>query len=315
MLTLVCAADAMVGLDMAIVNVALPSIQRDLGAGYGALQWLIVAYGLLLGGFLLLGGRLADRIGRRRVFVTGLTVFTAASLLAGAAHTTGLLIAARAAQGFGAALIVPAGLSLLAVTFPEGRERHRALGVLGAVGGASGSLGVVASGLLTGGPGWRWAFLINVPAGALLIASALAFLLADRARVRTGRLDVGGATTATGGLLLFVYALHHATGHGAFAWSTLALFAGAAGLLAAFVRIEARSADPLVPPATVRNRSLVAANATGFLAFGALLGFIFAGSLLMQQALGYSPLTTGLAWLATTVTIVGVAMAGARLVG
>ncbi|TDD71282.1 MFS transporter [Jiangella aurantiaca] len=313
-LALTCAATAMVGLDTAIVNVALPSIQRDLGAGYGTLQWVVVAYGLLLGGFLLLGGRLADRLGRRRVLVAGLAVFAGASLAAGAAHGAGLLIAARGAQGLGAALTVPAALSLLAVTFPEGRDRHRALALVGAVDGAAGALGVVLSGLLTAGPGWRWAFLLNVPVGVVLIALATVFLTTDRAGERTGRLDVAGAATVTGALLLFVYALHHAAGHGWLAGSTLALFAAAAALLAAFVQIERRSADPLVPPSTLRNRPLVAANITGFLAFGALLAFIFIGSLLMQQVLGYSPATTGLAWLATTVTIVVAAMAGERLV-
>jgi EmrB/QacA subfamily drug resistance transporter len=313
-LALACAAQAMVGLDTAIVNVALPSIQRDLGVSQGALQWIVVAYGLLLGGFLLVGGRMADQLGRRRIFLAGITVFTGASLLAGAAHHAGLLIAARAIQGFGAALIAPAALSLLAVTFAEGRERHRAFGIFGAVGGAAGSVGVVASGLLAAGPGWRWSFFINVPAGVLFIVLAAAFLAPDRASDRTARLDMAGATTVTGGLLLFVFALNHAADHGWIAGSTLVLFAMAAVLLAAFVRIEARSATPLVPASTLKNRSLVAANLTGFLASSALLSFIFIGSLLMQQALGYSPAKTGLAWLATTITVLPAAMAGARLV-
>lgn len=313
-LALTCATTAMVGLDTAIVNVALPSIQRDLGTGYAALQWVVVAYGLLLGGFLLLGGRLADRLGRRRVLLAGLAVFTASSLAAGAAHGPGLLIAARGLQGLGAALLVPAALSLLAVTFPDGRDRHRALAVVGSVDGAAGAAGVVLSGLLTGGPGWRWAFLMNVPVGLLLIALTAAFLVADRPEERAGRFDVAGATTATAALLLLAYTLHHATGHGWLAGTTLALFGAAAALLAAFVRIERRSPDPLLPLPMLRNRPLVAANVTGILAFGALMAFIFVGSLLMQQVLGYSPVTTGLAWLATTVTIVVVAMAGGRLV-
>jgi len=170
---------AMVGLDTAVVNVALPSIQRDLGVAAGALQWIVVAYGLLLGGFLLVGGRMTDQLGRRRVFLAGLAVFTAASLLAGAAHGTGVLIAARGAQGFGAALVVPAALSLLAVHFPEGPERDRAFGIFGATGGAAGTVGVVIGGLLTAGPGWRWSFLINVPAGLALIVLTAVFLAAD----------------------------------------------------------------------------------------------------------------------------------------
>lgn len=312
-LGLACAADAMVGLDMAIVNVALPSIQRDLGVGQGAVQWVIVAYGLLLGGFLLFGGRLADQFGRKRVFVTGLAVFTASSLLAGIAAEAWQLIAARAVQGFGAALIAPTALSLLAVSFAEGRERNRALGVFGAVGGVSGSVGVVASGLLTGGPGWRWGFLINVPAGLLMITLAVVFLASDRVSRRTARLDTAGATTVTGGLLLLVYALHHGATHGWLAWSTLALAAAAVALLVVFVRIERRAANPLVPPSTWRNRTLVVANAAAFLTTCAFLSFIFIASLLMQQVLGYSPQLTGVAWLATTATIFPVAMIGGRL--
>lgn len=310
-LALACTATAMVGLDIAIVNVALPSMQRDLGVGPGTLQWVVVAYGLLLGGFLLFGGRMTDQLGRRRVFLTGLVIFTAASLLAGAAQHAGLLVAARAVQGFGAALITPAALSLLAVTFPEGHERNRAFGIFGAVAGIAGSVGVVASGLLTAGPGWRWSFFINVPAGILFIVLTAVFLAPDRAADRGRRLDVAGATTVTAGLLLFVYALHHAATHG---WlSSLPLFAVAAGLLVAFVRIEARSAAPLVPLSIVRNRTLVAANITAFLAYCALLSCIFIGSLLMQQGLGYTPMQTGLAWLATTITSFVAAIAGARL--
>jgi EmrB/QacA subfamily drug resistance transporter len=312
-LALACAAMAMVGLDTAIVNVAVPSIQRDLGVSPSASQWVVVAYGLVLGGFLLFGGRMADHLGRRRIFVSGLAVFTGASFVAGAAQGAGLLIAARAVQGFGAALVAPAALSLLAVTFAEGRERDRALAIFGAVGGAAGSVGVVASGLLTAGPGWRWAFFINVPAGTAAIVVALAFLAADRPADRATRLDLSGATTVTGGLLLLVYTLHHAAAHGLASITTLALFAAAVLLLSAFVRIEARSAAPLVPPAVLRNRTLVAANLAAFLAFAALLSFIFIGSLLMQQALGYSPTKTGLAWLTTTTTVFVAAMASARL--
>ncbi len=312
-LALACTSTAMVGLDTAIVNVALPSIQRDLGVSHDALQWVVVAYGLLLGGFLLFGGRMTDQLGRRRVFIAGLAVFTAASFVAGAAHHGGVLIAARAVQGFGAALVAPAALSLLAVTFPAGPERNRAVGIFGAVAGAAGSVGVVASGLLAAGPGWRWSFFINVPAGVLFIVLAAVFLAPDPTRDRTTRLDVSGATTVTGGLLVFVYALHHAATHGWVSASTLALFAAAAGLFAAFVRIEARSAAPLVPGSILRNRTLVAANLTAFFAYCALFSFIFIGSLLMQQGLGYSPTKTGLAWLATTTTSFLAAVAGGRL--
>ncbi len=196
-LLLACAAQFIVVLDIAIVNVALPSIQQDLGIGQSTLQWIVIAYGLMLGGFLLLGGRMADLLGRRRVLMTGLVLFTAASLLAGLAESADLLIGARALQGFGAALIPPAALSILAVTFADGAERNKALGLYGAVAGLSASIGVIASGLLTDGPGWRWVFLINVPVGVLLIAGAAIFLPIDvRDRDRSEGFDVAGAVTA-----------------------------------------------------------------------------------------------------------------------
>jgi len=179
-LALTCAAQFMVVLDIAIVNVALPSIQRDLGVSESTLQWVVIAYGLMLGGFLLFGGRMADLLGRRRILVTGLTLFATASFLAGVAQSSGFLIAARGLQGFGAALVAPAALSIVAVTFSEGQERNRALGIFGAVAGTSASVGVIASGLLTDGPGWRWVFFINVPVGIVLISLATAFLVADR---------------------------------------------------------------------------------------------------------------------------------------
>jgi EmrB/QacA subfamily drug resistance transporter len=316
-LVLACAAQFMVVLDVAVVNVALPSIQHDLGIGKGALQWIIIAYGLMLGGFLLLGGRMADLLGRRRMLVTGLTLFSSASLLAGVAGSAGLLIGARALQGFGAALIPPAALSILAVTFAEGAERNRALGLYGAVTGVSGSVGVLASGLLTQGAGWHWVFRINVPIGVVLIAMAAVFLPVDAGgRRRSERFDVAGAVTVTAGLLLLVYALNHGgAGHGWGSGSTLALFAASVVLLSAFVRIEARSRSPLVPRSVVRNRTLVAANLSAFFTFGAFFAFIFLGSLLMQQVLGYSPTRTGVAWLATTGTsVVAAGITGGKLV-
>ncbi len=312
-LGLACAATAMVGLDIAIVNVALPSIQRDLGVSQSSVQWVIVAYSLLLGGFLLVGGRMTDLLGRRRILLAGLGLFTAASLLAGMAQHGSVLITARGLQGLGGALVTPAALSLLAVTFREGQERNRALGIFGAVGGIAGTLGVVASGLIAAGPGWRWAFFINVPAGLVLIALAVTYLPADESRSRSGRLEVMGASTATGGLLTFVYALHHASTHGWTSASALALFVTAGVLMALFVLIEKRSPAPLVPASALRNRTLVAANLTGLLAFGAFFSFIFLGSLLMQQELGYTPTQTGLAWLATTTTVFVTASAAGRL--
>jgi EmrB/QacA subfamily drug resistance transporter len=315
-LALSCAAQFVVVLDIAIVNVALPSIQQDLGIRQSTLQWILIAYGLMLGGFLLLGGRMADLLGRRRMLLTGLSVFSSASLLAGVAGSAGLLIGARALQGFGAALLPPAALSILAVTFEEGAERNRALGIFGATAGVSASVGVIASGLLTDGPGWRWVFFINVPVGVVLIAMAAIFLAVDAPDRRgSERFDVAGAVTVTGGLLLLVYALNRATDFGWLSGSTLGLIAASVVMLSAFVWIEARSRSPLVPGSSLRNRTLVAANVSAFFLFGAFFSFLFLGSLLMQQVLGYSPTRTGVAWLATSATsFVAAAITGAKLV-
>jgi EmrB/QacA subfamily drug resistance transporter len=314
-LALTCAAQFMVVLDIAIVNVALPAIERDLGISQDTLQWVVIAYGLLLGGFLLLGGRLGDLLGRRRVFLAGLVLFSISSLLAGLAGSAELLIAARAAQGFGAALVAPSALSILAVTFSEGRERNWALGIFGAVGGSSASVGVIASGLLTDGPGWRWIFFINVPIGILLVLLAARSLPADRPVTGSRRFDALGATTVTGGLLLLVYGLNRGVEDGWTSATTLAVFMSSALLLALFVRVEATSREPLVPFVALKNRTMVAADLAAFLLFGAFFSFIFLASLLMQQLLLYSPTETGVAWLATSVTaFLAAGITGARLV-
>jgi EmrB/QacA subfamily drug resistance transporter len=314
-LALTCAAQFMVVLDVAIVNVALPSIQRDLGLSQSTLQWVVIGYGLMLGGFLLFGGRMADLVGRRPIFLTGLTLFTGASLLAGLADSAGLLIAARGLQGLGAALVAPAALSILAVSFPQGEERNRALGIFGAVAGTSASVGVIASGLLTDGPGWRWVFFINVPIGVALVALTATVLVRERGARHASTFDIAGATTVTGGLLLLVYALNRGVDYGWTSVSTLAVFAASLLMLAAFVRIEAGSRAPLVPASALKNRTLVAANLSAFFAFSAFFSFIFIGSLLMQQVLGYSATKTGVSWLATSATaFVASALAGSRLV-
>jgi EmrB/QacA subfamily drug resistance transporter len=314
-LALTCLVQFMVVLDVAIVNVALPSIQRDLGLAQGTLQWLVIAYALLLGGFLLLGGRMADLIGRRRVLMSGLVLFSGASLVAGLGQSAAVIIAARGVQGFGAAMMAPAALSILAVTFPEGAERNRALGIFGAVGGTSASIGVITSGLLTDGPGWRWVFFINVPVGIMLIVLAATLLAKDEARGSERRFDLVGATTVTAGLLVLVYALNRGADYGWTSASTLSLFAAAAALLALFVRVEARTAEPLIPARVIRTRSVVVANSMAFFAFGAFFSFIFLGSLLMQQVLGYSATRTGVSWLATSATAFVVAgITGARLI-
>ena len=315
-LVLACAAQFMVVLDVAVVNVALPSIQQDLGVGKSTLQWIIIAYGLMLGGFLLLGGRMADLLGRRRMLLTGLALFSFASLLAGVAGSADLLIGARALQGFGAALIPRAALSILAVTFAEGAERNRALGIYGAVTGVSASVGVLASGLLTEGAGWHWVFRINVPIGVLLIAMAAVFLPVDAGgRRRGGRLEHRRRShrhrRPAPVRLRAQPRCRTRLGLG----STLGLFAASLVLLSAFVRIEAQSRSPLVPGSTLRNRTLVAANLSAFFTFGAFFAFIFLGSLLMQQVLGYSPVQTGVAWLATTATsVVAAGITGGKLV-
>jgi EmrB/QacA subfamily drug resistance transporter len=262
------------------------------------------------------GGRLADLIGRRRILVTGLAIFSASSLMAGLSGSASVLITARGLQGFGAAMIAPTALSILAVTFADGRERNRALGIYGAVGGTSASIGVIASGLLTDGPGWRWVFFINVPIGVLLIGTAYVVLANDRAQRSSGKFDAAGATTITGGLLALVYALNRGADHGWTSTSTLLLFGLAGVLLATFVVVEGRSQSPLVPAAALRHRSLVAANLSAFFTFGAFFSFIFLGSLMMQQVLGYSPTKTGVSWLATSVTaFVASGLTGGLLVG
>jgi EmrB/QacA subfamily drug resistance transporter len=299
-LALVCMAQFIVILDFAIVNVALPSIQEDLDMKQSAVQWIVIAYGLFFGGFLLLGGKLGDLLGRRKIFLSGLAVFTVASTLAGLADSAGLLIGARALQGFGAALVAPSALSILAVTFTEGQERNKALGIFGATGASSATVGVIASGLLTDGPGWRWIFFINVPVGIALIGLALRYLRSDSHLPASRQYDFSGAATVTGGLLLFVYGLNRGVDHGWSNPSTLALFAGAAVLLASFIWIESRAAAPLVPFKVLKNRMLVAADAGAFLLFGSFFSFVFLGTLMMQQLLGYSPTRTGLSWLATS---------------
>jgi EmrB/QacA subfamily drug resistance transporter len=315
-LVLTCIAQFMVVLDIAIVNVALPSIQQDLGLRQSALQWVVIAYGLMLGGFLLLGGRLGDLLGRRRIFLTGLTIFSIASLISGLAQSSEVLIAARGLQGFGAALLSPSALSILAVTFAEGRERNGALGIFGAVGGSSASVGVIASGLLTDGPGWRWIFFINLPIGAALILLATRFLPADRIDAGTRRYDAAGAMTVTGGLLLLVYGLNRGVDHGWLSASTLAIFGASALLLLAFLWVESRTQAPLVPFAALKNRTMVAANLVAFCLFGGFFSFIFLGSLFMQQQLDYSPTRTGVAWLATSLlAFVAAGLTGAKLVG
>jgi EmrB/QacA subfamily drug resistance transporter len=300
-LALVCGAQFMLILDLAIVNVAIPSMQVDLGLDQADLQWVVITYGITLGGFLLLGGRAADLFGRRRVLVAGLGLFAAASLGAGLAESLGQLVASRAVQGVGAAMAAPAALSILTGTFAEGSARNKALGIFGAVGGTAASIGVIAGGLLTEGPGWEWIFLLNVPIGVALVALVLTFVPATRPVARRSA-DVLGALTVTAGLMAIVYAINKSGDHGWASATTLGFVLGGVALLGAFVVVEARSSAPLVPLGVFRRRTFTAANLVAALLWAAFFATIFEGTLFLQQTLGYSAVETGLAWLASTMS-------------
>ncbi|GAA4455191.1 DHA2 family efflux MFS transporter permease subunit [Phytohabitans houttuyneae] len=309
-LALVCGAQFMVTLDIAIVNVALPSVQADLGLAQDDLQWVVITYGLVLGGLLLLGGRAADLLGRRRVLLSGLGIFTVASLCAGVSGSFWQLVASRAGQGLGAALTAPAALAILAATFAEGPARNRALGALGAVGGSAASAGVVLSGLLTAGPGWEWIFYLNVPVGVLMVALIVRYIPADRPAKSTGgrrQADVPGAVAVTAGLMAIVYAINKGVDRGWTSRTTLGFLAAGLALLALFLLIERRARQPLVPLSMFRRRTLNGANLVAVLVFASFFATIFQASLFMQQVLGYSALRTGFAYLAIATTAVVVA--------
>jgi EmrB/QacA subfamily drug resistance transporter len=300
-LTAICVAQFMVVLDIAVVNVALPSIRSDLHFTVESLQWVISAYAIFFGGFLLLGGRLADVLGRRRIFMTGLVLFSAASLMCGFAWSEISLITFRSIQGLGGALLSPAALSILVTTFAEGRERNLALGVWGGIAGSGAAAGTLLGGVLTSALGWQWIFYINVPIGAALIALSPALLPAGRDRDAARRgFDVPGAVTATGGLMVLVYALTRATQIGWGAAETISLLIGAAVLLLAFIVIELRSRHPVLPLRILGLPTPRAANVIGFLIAAALFSQFFLLSLYMQQVLHYSALKTGVAYIAVT---------------
>ncbi len=305
-LALVCGAQFMVTLDVAIVNVALPSVDADLGLAPADLQWVVITYGLMLGGLLLLGGRAGDLLGRRRVLLAGLALFGGASLTAGLAGSFSQLVASRAVQGVGAALVAPAALAILVGTFAEGAERNKALGIFGAVGGSAASVGVVLSGVLTTGPGWEWIFYINVPIGLAMLALVVRYIPADASRKR-GRADLPGAVTATGGLMAVVYAINKSVDHGWTSGTTIGFMAIGVAALVVFVLIERRSPSPLVPLSMFRRPTLNAANLVAALVFGSFFATIFQASLFMQQVLGYSALRTGVAYLAIAATAVVIA--------
>jgi EmrB/QacA subfamily drug resistance transporter len=303
----------MVVLDIAIVNVALPSIQIDLEFSQENLQWVVSAYALFFGGFLLLGGRVADIVGRRRVFVAGLIVFTAASLLSGLAWSEASLIAARSLQGFGAALITPAALSILSTTFAEGKERNAALGAWGAVGAFGAVAGVLLGGVLTDALSWEWIFFVNVPVGIVGLALTLPLLSESRdAAVKS--FDALGATLVTGGLVALVYAISKANDYGWGSVETAGLFAGATALLAAFVGWELRTPEPLMSFSIFRLRTVSGANVAGLILGTAMFAMFLMLTLYMQQVLGYSAMQTGVAYLAVAGTAIVWSAVAAQLV-
>src|SRR5690349_14290841 len=287
-------------LDASILNIALPSIKHDLGFTQQSLQWVVDGYILTYGGFLLLGGRVADLLGRRLILVTGLIVFAGSSLAGGLAHSSSLLVGARFAQGIGAALLSPAALSTLTTTFCSGRDRNTALGVWGAVSGLGGAAGVLFGGVLTEGPGWRWVLFVNVPFSAVALVGAFALLHRERIRARWASFDALGALLVTGGMLLLVYALVKAPDVGWDTTRTIAELAGAVGLLAAFVVNELRVANPLIPLSILRVRGVAIADATQLVAVGGFVPMFFFLTLYMQTVLHYSPIQTGLAYLPLT---------------
>jgi len=317
-LGLICTAVFMTVLDIAIVNVALPSIGTDLHFAADSLQWVITAYAITFGGFLLLGGRAADLLGRRIVFMVGLAIFTGASLACGLATSETFLIVARGVQGFGAAVVTPAALSIVSTTFEEGAERNKALGIWGAVAGSGAAVGVLLGGVLTEYLGWEWIFYVNVPVGAACLALCPFLVHESRLETDRRRYDVAGAITITSSLILLVFAVSKAPDVGWGSARTIGLLVGSALLAVAFLVIESRTEQPLMPLSIFRVRVLAGANTVGFLLGGAIFGSFFVLTQYMQLILGYSALKTGVAFLATAGTSViaaGIAQALVTRVG
>jgi EmrB/QacA subfamily drug resistance transporter len=312
-LALLLLVQFMVVLDIAIVNVALPSIQTDLGFSQENLQWVISAYALLFGGFLLLGGRAADLLGRRRLFLAGIALFTVASLVSGLAWSEGALIGARALQGLGAAIVTPAALSIISTTFAEGAERNKALGAWGAVGAFGAVAGVLLGGILTDLLSWEWIFFVNVPVGAAAVVLA-PILIGESRDANAKGFDIPGAVLVTGGLVALVYAITQANDFGWSSLETVGLFALSAALLAGFVGWESQAKDPLMPFSIFRLRTLVGANAAGLVMGTAMFGMFLMLTLYMQQVLGYSPLRTGFGYLAVAGTAIVWSALAAQLV-
>jgi EmrB/QacA subfamily drug resistance transporter len=303
-LILLCSAQFVVVLDASIVNVALPTIGSALDFSESSLPWVVNAYVLTFGGFLLLGGRLADLLGRRRVFMFGLVLFALASLGGGLASTSGQLVAARAVQGLGAAILSPAALSIVATTFRDGAERNKALGIWGAVAGSGGAAGVLLGGVLTEYLGWEWVLWVNVPIGIAAAALAPRLIAESHAEQEVRHFDVAGAATITLGLSALVFALLDAEAAGWGSTQTIGVLAAAAVLLIAFVAIERRSQAPLVPFSIFRLRTITGANVVGILVGASLFSMFYFISLYMQQVLGYSAIKAGLSYLPLAVSII-----------
>jgi EmrB/QacA subfamily drug resistance transporter len=308
--------------DFTIVNVALPTIGRELRFPESDLQWLVTAYGLTFAGFLLLGGRAADLLGRRRVLMAGLAVFTVASLAGGLAASDAFLIVMRGLQGLGAALVLPAALSIVTNMFAEGAERNKALGIWGGVGALGGTVGLLAGGILTTYAGWRYIFLFNVPIGVAALALTPRMVPAGdgpgngprRAGGGPRRYDISGAVSVTAALLVLVYAISQAPQAGWTAIRTVAMLTAGAGLFVLFIVVEARAEAPLLPLRLFRLGSVAGSNAVGFLLGTSFLTFVFVGTLYMQQVLGFSALATGAAWMTASVTSLACAGLSQRLV-
>ncbi len=314
LLTLVCVGQFMVVLDVSIVNVALPSIQKDLHFSPSGLQWVVNAYTLTFAGFMLLGGRAADLFGRRRIFLAGLTIFTVSSLVGGLSQSQAMLIGARALQGFGAAVLAPATLTILTATFTEGAARARALGVWSAVASAGASAGALFGGVLTDLLSWRWILFVNVPIGVLALVFSRRFIPESTADVEHRQLDVLGALTITGGLVALVFAIVRTETYSWGSAQTLVPLAASLVLILAFLRIQTRTRVPLVPLRIFRSRSVAGGNLVIFLFFAAMFGSWYFETLYMQRVLGFSPLQAGLAFLPQTILIAVGAQLTARIV-
>jgi EmrB/QacA subfamily drug resistance transporter len=300
-LYILCLGDLMIVLDGTIVNVALPSIRDDLGFSQTSLAWVVNAYLLTFGGFLLLGGRLGDLFGHRRLFLSGISLFTVASLACGVANSQTFLISARAVQGIGGAVVSAVALSLLMTLFTEQADRAKAMGVFGFVLSGGGVLGVLAGGILTDVLSWHWIFLVNLPVGVVVYFLSLRLLPPGRGHAAAGRLDIAGAVTVTASLMLAVYAIVKGNEVGWMAGRTLGFLGGALVLLAAFLVIEARVSSPLMPLGLFRNRSVSTANIVGVLMAGGMFAYFFFSALYLQRVLGYTPLEVGLTYLPSTV--------------